>query len=251
MSMQAITKQTGATIKGGSLVSKRLKKADSFVNKCMNDALRGEGFELRKALKKDIKQGRAGGQIFSPLSAIAKRLARYVQGPGYSGIRQRQNRKALDRLAEGVRYDVNRKPPFAVAVGWVGPQTWMEADLNLGIIGRGKNRHFSDSSLSINPLGRGISRGNITSKRWRQLASMHQDGFTRRITREQRRYLARRGAGLGIAEGEDTPFFLRKTTKFFKTPARPIINPFWRAHKAAAFRGIDKKFKTKLKGLKF
>lgn len=233
---QAITNQTGATIKGVRLVSKRLKKADSFVNKSLNTAVRIEGFRLKNLLQKEIKQGRAGGQVFKPLSYIARRLARKVQGPGNSGIRQRPNRKALDRLAHGIRYHLNKRPPYGdMKIGFVGPMTKSQAiyDMDHG-----------------NALSRGANHEKLSSKRWRALAKIHQDGFTRTISREDRRYLARRGAGLGIAEGEGTPFFLRKATKLFTTPARPIINPFWRAHRAEANRNIDKNFKKKLKGIR-
>ncbi len=85
---------------------------------------------------------------------------------------------------------------------------------------------------------------------WRKLAQMHQEGFTRSVSEKQQRLIVGKGARLGKVSGGETPFFLRKTTKFFKTPARPIINPFWQAHENRANNNIKSNFKKKLRGLR-
>jgi len=124
---------------------------------------------------------------------------------------RRANRAPLERMALGVRYHVVSERPYALAVGWVGPVEW-------------------------------------TSKRWRRLAQLHQEGFTRTITGRQRRWLARRGGELGKIEGGDTPFFLRKTTRTFNTPARPMMHPFWQAYREQSIRNIHRNFKRKAAG---
>jgi hypothetical protein len=43
-------------------------------------------------------------------------------------------------------------------------------------------------------------------------------------------------------------FFLKKSTKELKTPARPIIEPFWAAYKADADRNITSNFNKKMRG---
>lgn len=136
-------------------------------------------------------------------------IARRAHRSAQGGGRISPNRKPLSRLALGVRYDVQTRPAFAFKVGWVGPKV---------------------------------------SKSWKRLAKMHQEGFTRDITRAQREFMARRGGNLGTVEGGDTPFFLRKSTRYFHTPARPIMEPFWQAHEDEALRNINRNFGLKLKG---
>jgi hypothetical protein len=118
----------------------------------------------------------------------------------------------LERLNLGIRYEVTDKNPFEMAVGWVG--------------------------------------GGTKNRTWRKLATMHQAGFTTAITRAKRLEIVRRGGTLGTVEGGGTPFFLRKSTTTFTTPARPIVDPFWRANVMAAKRNINQNFKDKMKGLK-
>jgi hypothetical protein len=148
--------------------------------------------------------------------------------------------------------------------------TWTDADLALGYIGSRSNQYSPalTRNTSLNPLGRGIGRSNISSKKWRWLAEQQQAGFTRTITVTQRRWLARRGASLlgwrrslggntaytgtygrnREAASGNSPFFLKKGTTTFVTPPRPIIAPFWQAHQAAARRNIAMNFKRKMAG---
>jgi len=244
MSTQAINSAASITIKGDKKVFEYLDKANENAQKAYNTALRVEGSRLKNLLQKEIREGAPGGIRFLPLSY----LSRYHW--------KRPNRNPLESLAKGVRYDVNPRPPYAVAVGFVGPMTWSDADLGLGYEGVRVN-HYSPQKVrnaSLNPLGRGITRSNISSKRWRNLALMHQKGFSREISARQRWWFIRRGSDLIKHSGVDreditqTPFFLKKTTKTFRTPARPIITPFWQAHQTAARANIRKNFKRKMAG---
>ena len=124
--------------------------------------------------------------------------------------RRSPNRKPLTRLAAGVRYHVKSYKPFKLEVGW--------------------------------------PEGNRGSKSWRRLALMLQKGFTKTISKKQRSFIVHRGEQLGTIEGGDTPFFLKKSTKIFKTPARQIISPFWQANRNKANANIKRNFKLKLKG---
>ncbi len=124
------------------------------------------------------------------------------------------NRKPLSKLAPAVRYRVAKQTPFTAEVGFVQP---------------GSGSHKVSSS-------------------WRRLAKLHQEGFTQDITRRQRFFVINRGAELGTVEGGNTPFFLRKSTKKFTTPARPIIDPFWRANRKKARQNIKGNFRRKMKG---
>ena len=213
--------EAGATIKGVKKTLKWLEKNRAEAEKNMNIALRVEGFRLRKLMQREIKAGSPGGRRFAPLTDISKRMD-YQKSP---------RRNPLKALAQGVRYHVNPRPPYQVAVGFVGPS-------------------------------------NISSKKWRSLAASHQKGFTRTITEAQRRAIVHRGARLlgwdrtmggktsyknkygGNLEATagNTPFFLKKSTKTLTTPARPIIAPFWQAHQQSIRRNIASNFKRKMAG---
>lgn len=210
--------EAGATIKGVKKTLKWLEKNRAEAEKNMNIALRVEGFRLRKLMQREIKAGSPGGRRFAPLTDISKRMD-YQKSP---------RRNPLKALAQGVRYHVNPRPPYQVAVGFVGP----------------------------------------SSKKWRSLAASHQKGFTRTITEAQRRAIVHRGARLlgwdrtmggktsyknkygGNLEATagNTPFFLKKSTKTLTTPARPIIAPFWQAHQQSIRRNIASNFKRKMAG---
>jgi hypothetical protein len=244
VSNQATNSAASFTLKGGKKVASWLEQQREAAQKAHNTALRAEGYRLKNLLQKEIRQGSPGGRPFKKLSYISK----------YHW--KRPNRKPLDTLAKGVRYSVNPRPPYAVAVGFVGPMTWNDADLGLGYEGVRVNQ-YSQSKVrneSLNPLGRGISRSNISSKKWRYLAKIHQDGFEREVSESQRKWLIRRGSDLikhSKFDREDvsqTPFFLKKSTKSMTTAARPIIAPFWQAHQAAARSNIRNNFKRKMSG---
>lgn len=220
MSMQAIHSGVGATVKGVDKVARFWRRGHADAEKSQNTAIRVEGYRLKKLLQRQIRQGAPGGKSFVPLSYIARRL----HG-------RRPNRKPLERLALGVRYHVVHNP-FAMAIGWVGPQTGFDATL----------------MREKDPFGRGISRDHVSSKSWRRLAWFHQRGFEREITPFQRYHIIYRGGKLGKIEGGSTPFFLKKQTKSFKTPARKIIEPFWQSERGSVYRNIKRNFRLKLKG---
>ena len=221
-----------ATVKNVDRFIARLKKARRETELNMNTAIRIEGFRLKNQLQKEIRAGAPGGQRFAPLTYIARRLNKQIQIMGGKTQRQNPNRVPINRLAIGVRYHVFNQNPFALAVGWVGPETGFDA------------RMAKDS------FGRGISAGSVVSKSWRRLAKLQQEGFTRHISSKQRKFIIRRGQELGTVDGGNTPFFLRPSTKVFKTPPRPIINPFWAAHEKEAWHNIQNNFRTKQAGLK-
>jgi len=80
-------------------------------------------------------------------------------------------------------------------------------------------------SISIGWVGSGIS------KRAKGMAKSHQKGFKTPVSDEIRKKLRR------MAEDGDVPkkyrqfFFIRDDTKQFETSARPILEPFFEAHR--------------------
>ncbi len=115
----------------------------------------------------------------------------------------------LARLAVAVRYQVTQRDPMEMHVGWVGPRV---------------------------------------SKSWKYIARVQQEGFSFPVNPELRRALRRRGARLPKRSPYREYFFLRKETRRFRVPARPIIEPFWRAHEQEAWRNIKNNWKRKMRG---
>lgn len=206
-----------ATVKGLSKLQKAVKAESKRQNKALERAIRVEGYRIRKEMKEEMRAGAPGGQRFAPLSFIARRAS----------ARPRPNNPLTAKtdpwgighggysMANAIRYGVKSRSPFSLAIGWT------DAD----VAGRYK-----------------------LSESWKRLARIHQKGFTRGVTEFQRRWLANRGAALGTIEGGRTPFFLKKSTRYFHTPARPVIDPYWRKHKGESLRNIRSNFLRKLKG---
>lgn len=125
------------------------------------------------------------------------------------GMRKGQATTALKRLQFGIEYKA-KETPFR---------------LHIGFLNRTGNKSF-----------------------FKKMAAKHQTGFSRLITPRQREWVINRGAELGKIKGGETPFFLKKSTKFFRTPARPIIDPFWNSHVVQARKNIREKFRAKMAG---
>ena len=200
----------GAMLRGGAILSGGLPKSLNIISSVHETAVKIEAFRLMKLFKKEIRQGTPGGRKFTAASLISQT--------------RKHSKKILNKLALGVRYQVI-KNPFGIKFGWVGPRV---------------------------------------SASWKRLAAMHQEGFTREITEEQRRYFrivggqrsrgkwvkgaGRSGAAHFEVDKRFRVFFLRSSTMFFKTPARPMRDPFYRAYKHEAVRNIRRNFRAKMIG---
>jgi len=121
----------------------------------------------------------------------------------------RRRNNPLRRLALGVRYYVPRTDQPEFHFGWTGPRV---------------------------------------SKSWKRLAEKHQEGFTSRITDEQRAWLRRRTTSKDVPERYKVYFRIPIKRKTFTTPARPILEPFWKASRAMALRNIGNNYSRKRRG---
>ena len=92
-------------------------------------------------------------------------------------------------------------------------------------------------------------RGGVLSKSWYRIFHKMQEGFSIPVTEKLRRGLRRAGVQL---KGRDPRaaiyFFLRPETRQLRVPARPIIDPFWQAHRAEVFPNIQRNFLRKMAG---
>lgn len=215
MPIQPINDGVGVTIKGAKKVARYLDRSKKATDKALHTAVKVEGFRMMRLLKKQIKQGRPGNRALAPLSFIGRRLDRKVGRNIDETRRQSPNRPPMTRMAQGIKYRIKNSHPFSMTVGFVAPT--------------GRSQDHKQGS-------------------WRHLARQHAMGFTRKITPELRGRVIRKGGVLGKIEGGDSPFFLKRSTRRFRTPARPLVEPFWQANQMVARMNIDRNFKRKLRG---
>ena len=116
--------------------------------------------------------------------------------------------KPLRALAVAVRYLVQNNP-FSMRIGWVGPQV---------------------------------------SNSWKRIAEMQQEGFEISPSTIRRRSFARLGGAMSKRSQARKYMFLRKSTQQLKTPARPIMDPFWQAQRRRAWLNIRENYRRKMKG---
>ena len=121
------------------------------------------------------------------------------------------------------------KPPLYMFAPWV----------------RYKVEKTSDSfNVHIGFVGSNTGNG-IPENKLRYLVGRPQAGGQQEVTDPMLSMLLKMGSS---KRKRIDPFFLRKTTKTLKTPARPIIDPFWEAHKREAEQNIIANFERKMRG---
>lgn len=125
------------------------------------------------------------------------------------GSKRLRPNKPLRRMAVAVRYFVKDFSPFDMRIGWVGPRT---------------------------------------SKSWKRIAKLQQEGFTRPVDPKRRESFSAIGRGMSKRSPARKYMFLLKSTTTLKTPPRPIMDPFWRSEKQRAWRNIQRNYRLKMKG---
>jgi hypothetical protein len=180
---------------------------------------------IQKRLSKDRQQ--ENRNLFTAMRVAGYRLRKMMRSeiragaPGgrkFAPLRTispgRSGRSPLGRLAVPVRYWARRNPD-EVHVGFTGPRI---------------------------------------SKNWQRIVAMHETGFQTdvdaptRYGTSLRKFFIRQGAAMGKRSRLKKYYFIRKSTRYFKTPARPILEPFWQAHREGAWRSIRNNFRRKMAG---
>jgi len=197
-------------VKGLTQLQKDVGAYDRKSKKALELAIRVEGFRQLRVLRDEIKKGRPGGRPYNdPLSQIARRTK--------TG-RMKKNQIPLYRVARLLRYNVEYKN--------------RDINLSFGFVAR---------------------RGGRLSSAWKALLLKHQEGIDI-LYSGSRRALGRRMARIGgrlkkRGDPDAKFFFLRKRTgRRIGIPKRPMIEPFWRAHKNEARVNIAKNFRRKMRG---
>lgn len=202
--------------KNAKEIKKKLDVADKKRVKAGETATRVRAFKLWEELAKEIRRGGAGGNTHSPLTAIARRYqGKFVTRKPFTKLHSTSGagQKAKTRGILPVRYNAGR----------VGGQFKAEVG-------------FIDTK-----------QGRL-SKSWKEIAKKQQEGFTIPATEKKRAFLARIASKFSGRSRLKKYFFLKKSTRQFKIPARPIIDPFWAAHRADAARKIIRDFERKMAG---
>lgn len=189
---------------------RELSEIDAKRIKAGQDAAKIEGYRLHKVLVKGIRAGAPGGQAYDPLTAIARRYAGKFK---------------------------TRKP-------FTGLLTTAMAGATRGTLPvRYKATVLQGAGLAVSV---GFTSG--LSNSWRRIGRRQQEGFSRAISKKQRRWLARIGGTISKFSKLRKFFFLKKSTRQFRNPRRPIIDPFWRAERARTERNLVSNFEKKMSG---
>ena len=88
---------------------------------------------------------------------------------------------------------------------------------------------------------------------WARVILKQQQGFSHSLTAAKRRFFVYKGGKLASGSGAGAKadakyFFLRKTTSAMRTPGRDIVDTFWRANYADAWRNIKSNYIRKMAG---
>ena len=180
-----------------------------------------------RALQKEIKKGeeKTKRALFTAMRVegftLMKQLRKEIRkgSPGGKAFKPLQTissprkRPPLRRLATIVHYRVTKKShPPEVEVGFIG------------------------------------MRGMPLSKSWTRITKQQQAGFSIKIPKWQREQLARSGAAYSKRSKRRKYYFLKKSTRQFKIPARPIIKPFWKKYEPVSAKRIGENWLKKLRG---
>jgi len=125
------------------------------------------------------------------------------------GYKRLKPDKPLAALARAVRYQVRDRDPLDIRVGFTGLRT---------------------------------------SATWKRIARKQQEGFTETMPEMKREMFADIGGRLGKRSKVRKYMFLERSTRTFTTPARPILEPFWEAHRSEAMLKIRDNFRRKMRG---
>lgn len=173
--------------------------------------LKAEGRRQKKALDTAVRV--EGFRLMRLLKAEIRRGApggkRFAPLSYIARWAHRGRNTPLRRLAVAVRYFVAERNPLHLHIGWSGPRV---------------------------------------SQRWRYLAKILQEGFDRDVDDRTRADILSIGSRMTSRRVARKYHFLKKSTTRFRTPARPIIDPFWRAHEDDARRNISRNFRRKMRG---
>ena len=195
-------------VKGGKGIKGALANEARRQKRALATALKVEGFERSNQLKNELRSGSPGGASFAPMTYIA---------------RYRGGRIAPDR-------------PYNMASGGRNGFSMIRA------IGYQIDGPEDDPHVRIGWVPKSAS------STYRRIAELMQKGGTHGMKDSARHALRRAGQRMGKRSSTRKYFFIRKTTQTFHTPARPVIDPYFRAHRMEFLASIHNKWRAKMIG---
>lgn len=196
------------TVRGLDKLRKNLKTEGRRQEKALETAVKVEGFRLMRQMRKEIAQGSPGGRKFSPLTFLSRRW----HEKGSTRLRPDKpfmRTRSGSSIVRAVRYHIQSRKPFDMRVGFSGPRL---------------------------------------SSAWKRIAKAQQEGFTHGMSDFKRSFFRYVAGKLGPRAAGKKYLLIKKTTRTFRTPARPIVEPFWETHKTEAIIRIRNNFRRKMRG---
>jgi hypothetical protein len=192
-----------------------VKAFPQFADRAKASALKSEGFRLKNLISNAIRSGgpaNAKWEKLNPHTGVLSRMTgrnqRLQTVKNYRMVwKGQKGSKVRVRQYKDVMLSA-RKEPLARLAGAVRYE--YDKDLELVSIGFIRSAGVSDRMLS--------------------LARLHAKGETTRITPRMRRMLFALG------------FPVKKSTTQLETPARPVIEPVFRAEKDTIIKNLERKF---------
>jgi len=206
------------TFKLGKSLEKFGEEKSKLIKKSMTTAMKREGFLLSGQLKREIRQGAPGGKSYPGLSTIARQ--------GYSA-KTGKWRFTSRKPFTGIGGRGGRLPGKIIPIRYNYEQKGNTGSVQVGLVDTRKEK---------------------MSKSWKRIFMIQQEGFSSRIDKYRKKSIARRGGELGKRSKLRRHFFLKKGTNIFKTPARPVIDPFWEKWNQRSLSRMSDNFHKKMDG---
>jgi hypothetical protein len=227
------------TIKNPNHVKQALRQEKQRGIDAAKSSIFQESVRLKGLLRKEIKAGAPGGRVMLPLGPMAAATKKGASA-----------RKPLVRLAYMMRFTVFKKVstwyarlgyvpkrggnyfPKGSKISWGKILEHQAAGFALSVTPRMRKKFVS---MAMGSLGGWKGGGRSGGKTW--------------VYKKQRKgswqKSGRSGAKMYVEKAK-SPFFVRRSSTL-KIPARPIIEPFWSAHKSQAMQNLRKNFRDAMK----
>lgn len=201
-------------------------------------AIRKESYRLQKLLQKEIKAGHPGGQTMAALGAMASQTKRGAS-----------DRQPMARMRHMMKYDLVKHGFIWYAkLGYIPGLKGNKSISPKGskiTWGRIMELHESGVSIKVTDKMRRKFLSNALGSQGKWQARGRSGGkvFVKTKARKGTWTRAGRSGGRVFTQNvkQVSPYFVRKAS-MLKIPSRPIIYPFWQAHKSEAMANIRRNF---------
>lgn len=227
-----------ATIKNPDHVKAALAREKKYGMDASKSAITQESARLKKLLQKEMKEGSPGGRTMTHLGAMALDKKRAAV-----------DRNPLARLRHMMGYDLNKRG--SVWLAKLGLSAYKSKGGSVfpkgGKISWGRIMELQQLGVSIKVTDRMrrkfLSRALGSQGKWQSRGRSGGQVFVKARQRKGTWTKTGRSGGRVFTQAvkQVSPYFVRKES-MLKIPARPIIKPFWEAHKSEAMQNLQRNF---------